>query len=171
MSDPEIEVGAAARSGHDSAPSATNPLDAYPLRFDTPPVRATLAAFCTIYRRRRSRRSSKTPGWSWADRVPRASRPDLAGGAGHAADQTRIPQLLDAAVAEKPALAVVLAELRSATPAATSEQPPPTTAPTWKNFSVDGRQEAVIIAGQPTFVDVAFLERGAQRARSVAGSR
>ena len=39
--------------------------------------------------------------------------------------------------------------------------------PHWKNFSADGRAEAIIVAGQPTFVDVAFLALGLDRARSV----
>ena len=169
MSDPEIEVGAAARSGQVGVPpSETNPLDAYPLRLDAPPVRATLAALCTIYRRAEIEKVVEDAGLElW--RIAFQDRADLTWRAvlSHAADQTRVPQLLDAAVAEKPALAVVLGELRSATPVTTSDQPPPATAPTWKNFSADGRQEAVIIAGQPTFVDVSFLERGAQRAKSV----
>lgn len=68
---------------------------------------------------------------------------------------------------ERPGLSVVLAEQRSPSPAVAVDAPVPAAAPTWKNFSADGQQEAVIIAGQPTFVDVAFLERGAERARSV----
>lgn len=37
----------------------------------------------------------------------------------------------------------------------------------WKNFSDDGQAEAIIVAGQPTFLDIGFLARGLERSRSV----
>jgi V8-like Glu-specific endopeptidase len=145
----------------------TNPLDEYPLRFDRPEVRAVLSALNSIYRRPEMEKVVEDAGlqpWqiAWHERADLSWRAVL----GHAADQRRIPQLLDAAVADRPALDVVLTELR-ADERVVAEQPAPAVGPTWKNFSADGRKEAVIIAGQPTFVDVAFLALGAERAKSV----
>jgi V8-like Glu-specific endopeptidase len=146
----------------------TNALDAYPLRFDAPEVRGALSALYTIYRRPDIEKVVQDAGlelWrvAWNDRADLSWRAVLE----YASDQGRVPQLLDAAVAEKPNLQLVLTELRSPATVVATERPATETAPTWKNFSADGRQEAVIIAGQPTFVDVSFLRVGSERAKSV----
>ena len=47
-------------------------------------------------------------------------------------------------------LRVPAAELRPDTLAATVPTAPDYASPSWKNFSVDGQAEAVIVAGQPT---------------------
>ena len=146
----------------------TSALEAWPLRFADPQVRAAHAALSSIYRRPEIEKVVEDAGLSLAQ-IAFHDRADLSWRAilTFAADQQRMPQLLDAAIAEKPALAVVLTELRSETPAVATDRPATEAAPSWKNFSDDGRQETVIIAGQPTFVDVSFLETGARRAKSV----
>ena len=162
MSDPEIEVGAAARSGSTACPPGrTRSTPTAAVRRSAGPrhagrvVRSTGAP--------RSRRPSRTPAGAVADRVPRAGRPDLAGGAEPRGRPGPYPAAAgrrgrrEAGPGRRPDRAP------SATPVATSEQPALATAPTWKNFSADGRREAVIIAGQPTFVDVAFLALGTAR--------
>lgn len=89
-----------------------------------------------------------------------------------AAGQGRVNELLDVVSARHPALRVRLDELRADEPVLAAEAPVPAAqrdpqSPAWKNFSTDGRAEAIIFAGQPTFVDVAFLAIGVQRARSI----
>lgn len=89
-----------------------------------------------------------------------------------AAGQGRVDALLDEVTAEHPALQVRLEELRAARPVTATEAPIPAAqrdfqSPGWKNFSADGQSEAIVVAGQPTFVDVAFLAKGVQRAGSI----
>jgi V8-like Glu-specific endopeptidase len=66
---------------------------------------------------------------------------------------------------------VRLDELRAPTPVLGAEASVPPDqqgdAGGWKNFSADGQEEVVIVAGQPSFVDVAFLAIGVLRASSV----
>ncbi|HEU4331719.1 MAG TPA: trypsin-like peptidase domain-containing protein [Lapillicoccus sp.] len=146
----------------------TSVIEQSPPQFTAPETRAVLAALFTIYRREEIEKVVVDAGlkpWSIAfqDRADLSWRNILT----YAAGQERVPQLLDAVVAERPDLGVVLAELRTGSPVVAADRPVTETAPTWKNFSADGRKEAVIIAGQPTFVDVAFLALGAERAKSV----
>jgi V8-like Glu-specific endopeptidase len=146
----------------------TNVLETYPLRLNTPEVRAALAALSTIYRRAEIEKVVEDAGlplWQIAfhERADLSWREVLR----YANGQGKVPQLLDAAIAERGSLAVVLTELRSEEPVLAADRPAAGDAPSWKNFSADGRQEAVIIAGQPTFVDVSFLALGAERAKSV----
>jgi V8-like Glu-specific endopeptidase len=89
-----------------------------------------------------------------------------------AAGQGRVNELLDVVVQRYPTLRVPLDELRAAEPVLDTEATVPPVqrdpdSPAWKNFSADGRAEAIIVAGQPTFVDVAFLTIGVRRARGV----
>jgi V8-like Glu-specific endopeptidase len=88
-----------------------------------------------------------------------------------AASQGEVVKLIDTVKADKPALKVRLEELGQ-TADAPVDSPPPQGAVAfdsgaWKNFSYDGQAEAVIVAGQPTFVDVSFLAVGIERAKSV----
>jgi V8-like Glu-specific endopeptidase len=145
----------------------TSLIEESPPVYTAPQVRAVLAALYTIYRREEIEKVVLDAGlkpWSIAfqDRADLSWRKVLE----HAAAQQRVPQLLDAVVQERPDLGVVLAELRSSDTAVVADRAP-AAEPSWKNFSADGRKEAVIVAGQPTFVDVAFLALGAERARSV----
>ena len=85
-----------------------------------------------------------------------------------AAKQRAVGRLLDTVAWQQPALAVRLAELRSPTPVLPDDPPSgDVAAPDWQNFSADGQAEAVIVAGQPTFVDISFLAVGLARARGV----
>jgi V8-like Glu-specific endopeptidase len=89
-----------------------------------------------------------------------------------AAGQGRVDELLDAVAARYPMLKLRLDELRGPQPRIAAEAPVPAAqrdpaSSHWKNFSANGRAEAIIVAGQPTFVDVAFLTLGAERARSI----
>jgi endonuclease G len=89
-----------------------------------------------------------------------------------AAGQGRVPALLDTVADARPTLRGRIEELRSDDPVVASEAPVPPeqrdpASPSWKNFSADGQTEAIIVAGQPTFVDIAFLARGIDRSRSV----
>ncbi|MEN4478758.1 serine protease [Mycolicibacterium cosmeticum] len=91
-----------------------------------------------------------------------------------AASQKQVATLLDQVVTAQPALELSIDELRSANGNVVADELPSTDttrrafdAQGWKNFSPDGRAEAIIVAGQPTFVDVAFLALGMDRARSV----
>jgi V8-like Glu-specific endopeptidase len=83
-----------------------------------------------------------------------------------AAGHGRVRELFNEVAARRPTLRPALEELLAAQPVLDAEAPLPAD-PGWKNFSADGRAEAVIVAGQPTFVDVAFLSLGVLRARSV----
>jgi len=91
-----------------------------------------------------------------------------------AASQSAVNALLDQVVQERPALKASVDQLRSANGQVMADDLPASDpgrldfdATGWKNFSEDGRAEAIIVAGQPTFVDVAFLALGLDRARSV----
>ncbi len=88
----------------------------------------------------------------------------------YAASQCAVGSLLDTVAAARPALKVRLDELRSQPDpvlAGSSAGQPADEPVTWKNFSGDGQAEAVIVSGQPTFVNVSFLAVGLDRARSV----
>jgi V8-like Glu-specific endopeptidase len=85
-----------------------------------------------------------------------------------AAGQGRVPELLMRVADFSPSLRTRLEELLADRPVIASEVPATAGMEiTWKNFSPDGRDEALIIAGQPTFVDIAFLENGVAAARSI----
>jgi V8-like Glu-specific endopeptidase len=91
-----------------------------------------------------------------------------------AASQSSVGALLDQVVRARPALEASVNELRNADGQVMADDLPASDpavrdfdAAGWKNFSEDGRAEAIIVAGQPTFVDVAFLALGLDCARSV----
>jgi V8-like Glu-specific endopeptidase len=90
-----------------------------------------------------------------------------------ASSQLRMPPLLDRVAEAKPALKERLDELRAARPVTSAEIPPgtfghlPPTADQWTGFSGDGNRERKIVEGQPTFLDISFLQIGLDRARSV----
>lgn len=89
-----------------------------------------------------------------------------------ASGQGRVPALLDTVSELRPTLRGRFDELREAEPVLASEAPVPPdqrdpASASWKNFSEDGQTEAIIVADQPTFVDISFLARGIERSRSV----
>lgn len=89
-----------------------------------------------------------------------------------AAGRRLLPALLDVVVDRRPALLARVGELTADQPVV--EAPVPAddrTAlgaadPRWRNFSADGR-ERIIVEGQKTMIDVAFLEQGLRRAPAV----
>jgi len=88
-----------------------------------------------------------------------------------AAGQGRVADLIAQVEADKPALKLRLNELAKPATHPVEQAPTDVVEPyasgSWKNFSADGQAEAVIVAGQPTFVDVSFLAVGIERAKSV----
>ena len=117
----------------------TSVLETYPLRLNAPEVRAALAALSTIYRRAEIEKVVEDAGlplWQIAfhERADLSWREVLR----YANGQGKVPQLLDAAIAERGSLAVVLTELRSDEPVVAADRPATEDAPTWKNFSDDG---------------------------------
>ena len=150
-------------------------LSDYPVDFTAPEVKELLRILETIYRDTDIVRLVQDAGLQPAD-VDLNDRPalvwrsvfDLAAGFG------AVNELLDEVSQFRPALKIRLDELRTQqTPMLAKETPvaePAATdydSPAWKNFSTDGQSEAIIVAGQPTFVDVSFLALGLNRARSV----
>ena len=145
----------------------------YPVAFHSSEVRQTLRVLETIYREAEIVALVQDAGLPIGQVAFRAESAltwrsvfDVAAGYG------RVDQLLDLVVERRPALRVPLGNLRSASPALEAEASVPAQqrdpdSPTWKNFSGDGRAEAIIVAGQPTFVDVSFLAVGVLRARGV----
>jgi V8-like Glu-specific endopeptidase len=145
----------------------------FPVRFNAPEVRQTLATLESIYREAEIVAVIQDAGLP-IGQIAFQAQPYLTWRSVFdvAAGQGRVNELLDAVVARNPALRVHLDELRAAQPVIATELPVPAAqrdprSAEWKNFSPDGQAEAIIVAGQPTFVDVAFLAIGVQRARSV----
>lgn len=151
-------------------------IDDFPVVWMAPEVKETLRILQTIWRQSDIERivgqAGLPPGevrWDPRPAITWRSVFELAAG------QDAVGALLDEVTAEIPALKVRLDELRTATrPVVPDERrasPDPAMrdfdSPGWKNFSTDGRAEAIIVAGQPTFVDVSFLAVGLDRARSV----
>jgi V8-like Glu-specific endopeptidase len=145
----------------------------YPVRFDTAEVRQTLTILESIYREPEIVAVIQDVGLP-IGQIAFQAQPYLTWRSVFdvAAGQGRVNELLDTVAARNPALRVRLDELRAAQPVMATELPVPAAqrdpgSAEWKNFSPDGQAEAIIVAGQPTFVDVAFLARGVQRARSI----
>lgn len=145
----------------------------YPVDYSAPEPRAVLGILAETYFRTddivRILQDSRLPPHEVdldgaTSRVWRSAF-DLAAGLG------KVDALLDTVEADKPQLSMRLGELRESQTTTRDDRPPEGrvdyTADSWKNFSDDGVPEAIIVAGQPTFVDVAFLALGLQRARSV----
>lgn len=88
-----------------------------------------------------------------------------------AAGRAQVHALLSTVKTDKPALGPRIDELTAATGPTVDPEPsgalPDYASSGWKNFSEDGVREAVIVAGQPTFVDISFMEVGLARARAV----
>ena len=150
-------------------------LEDYPVDFSAPEVRALLAILAETYFR-----TDDIIEVLQGSQVP-AHEVDLGGSSSavwrSALDVTigrvQLGALLATVEADRPALRPRLEELRTAAHTAPTMQEPPPEAevdygsPTWKNFSDDGVAEAIIVAGQPTFVDVSFLAVGVEKAKSV----
>jgi V8-like Glu-specific endopeptidase len=148
-------------------------LSEFPVKFSAPEVRQTLAVLQTIYREAEIVAIVQDAGLP-IEQVAWQPQPSLTWRSVFevAAGQGRTNELLDAVATRVPTLKVRLDELRAAVPVmATEMRVPPAQrdpdSPAWQNFSPGGRAEAIIVAGQPTFVDVSFLAIGAERARSV----
>lgn len=145
----------------------------FPVRFGSAEVRQTLTVLETIYREAEIVAVIQDAGLP-IGQIAFQAQPYLTWRSVFdvAAGQGRVNELLDTVAARNPALRVRLDELRAAQPVMATELPVPAAqrdpqSAQWKNFSQDGQAEAIIVAGQPTFVDVAFLALGVQRARSV----
>lgn len=145
----------------------------YPVRFSSPEVRQTLQILGSVYHMDEIVAIVQEAGLP-IGQVALHSQSDLTWRSVFqvAAGQGRVSELLDAVAARYPTLTVRLDELRGPQPLIAAEAPVPAAqrdpaSPHWKNFSADGQAEAIIVAGQPTFVDVAFLTLGAERARSI----
>jgi V8-like Glu-specific endopeptidase len=144
----------------------------FPVDYTAPEVRTTLGILeATIYRTSEIVQIVEDVGLP-AGRLPWGQPPAFLWRSIFklAAGQSAVDGLLDAVVNNYPALRVRLSELRSDRPQVALDNIVATAggAPvSWKNFSEDGQAEAIIVAGQPTFVDVAFLAIGFARARSV----
>ncbi len=149
-------------------------IDEFPVVWTSPAVKETLRILQTIYRQSEVEVIVAEAGLQ-PDRVGWDARPAITWRSVFelAAGQGTVGPLLDTVAAARPALKVRLDELRSQDPMMLDE--PGARGPrecsfdsaAWKNFSADGQAEAIIVAGQPTFVDVSFLAVGLERARSV----
>jgi S1-C subfamily serine protease len=89
-----------------------------------------------------------------------------------AAAQLRMPALLKTAAERQPALMPRLAELRAEQPVLSARVPAAASAALapadvrWKGFTADGRERRMVETND-TLLDIAFLERGLQKARAV----
>lgn len=148
-------------------------LSDYPVTFTAPEVRQTLTLLESVYKEAEIVALIQDAGLPIGQVAFDASSSltwrsvfDVAAGQG------RVDELLDAVTAKHPTLRGRLTELRAASPVVAIEAPVPVeqrdpASPSWKNFSPDGQAEAIVVAGQPTFVDVAYLAIGVERARSI----
>lgn len=149
-------------------------IEDYPVDWTAPEVKKVLGILTmSIYRApdiERIVQDSGVPAWqvAFADRADLTWRSVFE----TAASKGKVGELLDTVSTEYPPLAVSLMELRS--PAPTMPEPVPDDpaardydSRSWKGFSSDGQAESVIVAGQPTFVDISFLALGLDRARSI----
>ncbi|WP_431818132.1 trypsin-like peptidase domain-containing protein [Gordonia jacobaea] len=85
-----------------------------------------------------------------------------------ASAQGKVPLLLRKVADQVPALSVRIGELLvDQVLDDQSEDIPRTQLTTWKHFSTDGKQEAIVVAGQPSFLEISSLSLGLDRARSV----
>jgi len=145
----------------------------YPVKFQSAEVRQTLRTLEAVYREAEIVAIVQDAGLPIGQVAfqPESSLTwrsvfDVAAGHG------KVDRLFDLVIERHPQLRIPLDGLRSAEPVLDAEAlvPPEQrdpAAPGWKNFSADGQAEAIIVAGQPTFVDIAFLAVGMARARAV----
>lgn len=148
-------------------------LNAYPVDYTSPDVRALLAILGETYFRTNDIVTILQDAAIPLDQVNLDGRASAVWRSAFdaAAGRGEVGKLVSAVKADKPALRLRLDEVGRAADAPV-ESPPPQDALTfgsgsWKNFSDDGQAEAVIVAGQPTFVDVSFLSIGIERAKGV----
>ena len=151
-------------------------IDDYPVRWTAPEVQETLRLLqTTIYKQGDIERIVVDAGLSPAE-IEWHPRPALTWRSvfDRAAGNRAVDALLDEVIKMQPALEVRLSELRASDGQVITDELPPSDparldfdSPAWKNFSPDGQAEAIIVAGQPTFLDVSFLAVGVDRARSV----
>lgn len=149
----------------------TSILNDYPVRWAAPEVKQLLAVLTAVYREPEvvaiasdaelpiaQIEFDPKPALLWRSVF------DVAAGNG------KIDSLLEQVILARPMLKVRIDELCSADPVLESDPLSAQDAPgelSWKNFSEDGQDEAVIVANQPTFVDVSFLEQGLRMATGV----
>ncbi len=143
-------------------------LDDYPPQWTSPEVKEILGILRSIYRAPEIDQIVIDAGLD-PSRIAFNNRADFTWRSifEYAAGQGRVAPLLDTVTAAQPQLKVRLDELRAGAVAGGVASTVIEGGATWKNFSTDGRAEAIIVAGQPTFVDVAFLAKGLAKARSV----
>jgi V8-like Glu-specific endopeptidase len=141
----------------------------FPVEWTAPEVQTTLRLLETIYRQSEIEEIVEDVGLP-AHRVSWSSQPSSTWRSVFrvAAGQSAVDKLLDKVIDVQSGLRQPIEELRAGrtlvAPSGAAAQP---AAVEWKNFSDDGHAEAVIVAAQPTFVDVSFLAVGLDRARSV----
>jgi V8-like Glu-specific endopeptidase len=147
----------------------------YPVDWTDPHVRALLGVLESVYRMEDIESIVSKAGLRMGD-VAVSARSALTWRSVYdlAAGNLAVDALLEEVAAFRPVLRLRIdelrepaADLRPDTLAATVPTAPDYASPSWKNFSVDGQAEAVIVAGQPTFLEVVFLAIGLERARSV----
>jgi V8-like Glu-specific endopeptidase len=150
-------------------------LDEFPVQWQAADVQKMLRILQSIYRPREIETIVENAGLP-AYRVAWNDVPSLTWRSVFevAASQSLVDALLNQVVQERPVLRESIEHLRSANGQVMADELPASDpgrrafdAPGWKNFSDDGRSEAIIVAAQPTFLDVAFLALGVERARSV----
>jgi V8-like Glu-specific endopeptidase len=141
----------------------TGLLQTYPLRWQDPRIRGLRDALASeVYVQSEIIEYARTVGISPADLVlGQSARRLWSDLMDRAAGQLVLSELIAVAGERVPALKIRFAELLSDTPVVAAPAP---AEPAWKNFT--GREKQ-IVEGQPTLVDVAFLELGVTKAKAV----
>lgn len=150
-------------------------VDEYPLRYAAPEIRDLLRILAqSIWRESELEEVVTEAGISPSDiawnPTPRLTWRSVFG---EASSHGRMRALLAVVVEKKPLLAERMTTLVAAEPATTATIPASAperidaASPEWRNFTAGGHEERQIVEGQPTFVDIAFLELGLARAASV----
>jgi V8-like Glu-specific endopeptidase len=145
----------------------------FPLDWSDPRVRELQATLMTLYRERDIEAVVLAAGLQPAALAWEQSARELWFDAmNEAAGQQRLCELLAAVGERRPALKPRIEELVRAAPVVSAPLPPDApdvlspTDPRWKNFTA-GNRERQIVEGQPTLLDIVFLEHGLDRARAV----
>ena len=149
---------------------ADHPLDRYPLPFGDPVVQNVLRTLTSVYRRYKEIAEV-------VDDVGIDGGEIDFDGAGQsiwrsvlkeAARTGQVRPLLEHVAGKQPRLAPALADSLAANPASPpAEEEDDDGGPPWKGFSGDAGAERQIVEGQNTLLDIAFLEVGLDRARSI----
>lgn len=153
---------------------ATHPLDEFPLRFSDPVIQNVLRTLSTTFQR------FKEIVEVTDDVGIDGSQVDFEGSARaiwrsvmkEAARSLMLRELLAHVAEVQPRLAPTLGELTDVNPV----MPPPEEEPSdgevgWKGFSDGSNDERQIVEGHSTLLDIAFLQTGLDRARSVCRLR